>query len=143
PASKGTDLQQIRRWNRLLVLNCVRTNEGCSRASVAKMTGLSRPAVTSIVDTLIQDGLLSERPSPPMRGQRGRVIPLHFNVRAGFVIGIDMGRNHLIVVISDLVGGIIKQESYDFSMSYGPARCLARVCEAAKTIVEDEAIAWD
>ncbi len=142
PASQGTDLQQLRRWNRLLVLNCVREHDGSSRATVAERTGLSRPTVTTIVDALMGDGLLSEGPSPPAQGQRGRMIPLHFNARAGTIIGIDMGRNHLTVLISDLAAGILAQTSRPFAMSRGPVICLADLSDAIRESVRHAGISW-
>ncbi|MBA3822711.1 MAG: ROK family transcriptional regulator [Ktedonobacterales bacterium] len=143
PASKGTDLQQLRRWNRLLVLNCVREHGGSSRAAVAELTGLSRPTVTSIVDALMGDGLLTEGPSPPPApGQRGRMIPLHFNARAGTIIGVDMGRNHLTVVLSDLAANIMAQVSRPFAMSRGPAVCRVDLSDAVRALVQGAGSDW-
>jgi predicted NBD/HSP70 family sugar kinase len=143
PLGKGTDLQQLRRWNRLLVLNCIREHGGISRAEVAELTDLSRPTVTTIVDALMQDGLLREGPSPPpIPGQRGRMIPLHFNARVGYAIGVDMGRNHLTVIISDLAAEIVAQRHHHFAMSQGPTVCLAELCASIHEVVQTQGIAW-
>ena len=144
PTSTGTDLQQLRRWNRLLVLNCIREQRGISRAEVAGLVGLSRPAVSNIVDGLMQDGLLLEAASPlPSQGQRGRTIPLHFNAQAGTIIGVDMGRNHLTVVISDLAAEILAQVSRPFAMSRGPEICLMELDASVRDLVQAQGVDWE
>ena len=50
----------IRDLNRALVLNLAREQGVTSRASIARISGLSPSTVTSIVGTLLADGLLVE-----------------------------------------------------------------------------------
>ena len=59
-APHGADPQSMRQFNQLLVLNCIRQHGPLARVAVAERTGLSRTTVSSIVDALLDEGLVRE-----------------------------------------------------------------------------------
>ena len=75
--SSGSNNQDVKQKNRMLVLKLITVNKGVSRVDIAKMTGLSKMTVGNIVTELIEQGIvteknLSDNPFPQNNGNYGR-----------------------------------------------------------------------
>jgi len=99
----------IRDLNRTLVLNLVREREGLSRASLARISGLSPSTVTSVTSSLLDDGYLleDEQPEQPPAGLGRSAIGrpatmLRVDPAAGHAIGIKVTTDTLTAAITDL-----------------------------------------
>jgi predicted NBD/HSP70 family sugar kinase len=142
-STKGADLRLMRELNRLLILNCVRVPGPSTRVAVAHRTGLSRTTVGSIVDELLADNLLVEGKTveaAPTGGRRATL--LHFNADAGYVIGIDLGRSHLTLLLTNLAGQVIARRSGPFDAALGPEICLQQVTARLMEFVAEHHIGW-
>ena len=123
----------VREINKAYILNVLREGRPISRADLAKRTRLSRSTVSSIVDQLLAEDLVHERGIGESSGGR-RPILLEFNPRAGFVVGLDMGATHVLVVVADLEPTVLVALEEPFSVEAGPDRGLSqalRLVEAA------------
>ena len=141
--AQRADHHLVREFNRLFVLNCIREHGPIARVKIAQRTGLSRTAVSSIIDALLQEGFVREGEllnAAPMGGRRA--IPVHFNADIGRIIGVDVGRSHLAMLITDLATGIIAQRSGPFDMDRGPAYCLPQLIREVQSFVEDTGVDW-
>jgi len=94
------DMTTIKANNTALILDCLR-NKQVSRIEISKMTGLSKSAVTIIINDLISDGLICETGSMESRIGR-RPIMLDINPNHRFVIGVNIHRKGISVSIIDL-----------------------------------------
>ena len=80
----------MKKSNRLSILRAVREGD-ISRAELARRTGLTRAAVTLLVDGLIGEGLLAE--GVAVRSDKGRrPTMLSLGDGGGLAIGIDLSR---------------------------------------------------
>ncbi|MFF4548684.1 ROK family protein [Streptomyces sp. NPDC001406] len=110
PAGPGhalPDTQQgIRRRNLARVMHAVSAEGSLSRAAVASRIGLTRAAVSTLVDELIRTGLLEELgPERPGRvGRPGSALAVSGHGPAG--IGAEVGVDHLAVCAVDLRGAV-------------------------------------
>ncbi|MDX3798355.1 ROK family transcriptional regulator [Streptomyces sp. AK04-3B] len=110
PGSRGRatpDTQQgMRRRNLARVMHAVRAEGSLSRAAVASRIGLTRAAVSTLVDELIRAGLLEELgPERPGRvGRPGSALAVSGRGPAG--IGAEIGVDHLAVCAVDLRGEV-------------------------------------
>ncbi|MFI9172694.1 ROK family protein [Streptomyces lincolnensis] len=110
PAGPGRALpdtqQGMRRRNLARVMHTLRAEGPLSRAAVASHIGLTRAAVSSLVDELIRSGLLEELgPERPGRvGRPGSALAVSGHGPAG--IGAEIGVDHLAVCAVDLRGEI-------------------------------------
>ncbi|MEV5437674.1 ROK family transcriptional regulator [Streptomyces sp. NPDC052682] len=110
PAGPGRvtpDTQQgMRRRNLARVMHAVSAEGPLSRAAVASRIGLTRAAVSSLVDELIRSGLLEELgPERPGRvGRPGSALAVSGSGPAG--IGAEIGVDHLAVCAVDLRGQV-------------------------------------
>lgn len=140
----GADLQSMRQFNRLLVLNCIRQHGPLARVAVADRTGLSRTTVSSIVDALLDEGLVREGDTLHAARAGGRRATLvHFQADAGYVLGIDVGRSHLTILATDLAADVLVRCSGRFEAALGPEICLPQLAERIRTFVTEHDIPWD
>ncbi|MFF8429640.1 ROK family protein [Streptomyces sp. NPDC016566] len=101
------DTQQgMRRRNLARVMHAVSAQGPLSRAAVASHIGLTRAAVSTLVDELIRWGLLEELgPERPGRvGRPGSALAVSGHGPAG--IGAEIGVDHLAVCAVDLRGAV-------------------------------------
>lgn len=101
------DTQQgMRRRNLSRVMHAVAAHGPLSRAAVATRIGLTRAAVSTLVDELIRAGLLDELgPERPGKvGRPGSALAVSGSGPAG--IGAEVGVDHLAVCAVDLRGEV-------------------------------------
>jgi glucokinase-like ROK family protein len=102
--------------NKSLVLEKIIEHSPISRADIAGITGLNKGTVSSLVNELILENLINE--SGPGKSSGGRrPVMLHFNQLAGYSIGIDLGVNYILGVLTDLNGNICVEKQSEFSLS--------------------------
>ena len=112
PASRGADVRAMREVNLLLVLNCIREHGPLPRVAIARRTGLSRPTVSSLMEILLREGLVREGDLMNSSAVGGRrAVEVHFNASAGYVVGVDVGRTHLTMILANLAAEITALEA--------------------------------
>ena len=108
----------VKKGNKSLVLDKIKNNSPISRAAVANQTGLNKGTVSSLVSELLEDNLIYESGPGESSGGR-RPVMLLFNNSAGYSIGIDLGVNYLLGVLTDLDGNIFQEKVMTFkNLSY-------------------------
>jgi predicted NBD/HSP70 family sugar kinase len=98
----------LRSYNERVLLDALRAAGSTSRAELARSTGLSKPTVSAALANLERAGLV--RPTGEVsRGQgRGRAAVLYTaDPTAGYVIGVDVGREWLRAAAADLDGTVV------------------------------------
>lgn len=97
--------QLIRTMNEQLLLNQIRQLGLCSRADLARLSGLSKPTVSLALANVERSGLV--RTAGQRTGVPGRSAVL-YEIRpdAGYVLGLDIGHEYLRGAVADLTGEI-------------------------------------
>src|SRR5215468_7163543 len=97
--------QLIRTMNEQLLLNQIRLLGLCSRADLARLSGLSKPTVSLALANVERSGLV--RTAGQRTGVPGRSAVL-YEIRpdAGYVLGLDIGHEYLRGAVTDLTGEI-------------------------------------
>jgi glucokinase-like ROK family protein len=140
---KGADHHVLRELNRMLVLNYVREHGPIARVDLARRTGLSRTTVSAIMDGLLREGLVREGSTQQAASSGGRrAILVHFNAAAGYLLGVDMGRSHLTILICDLAAHILARYSGPFDVDRGPEECLPWLIGELRALLEQHHIPW-
>jgi predicted NBD/HSP70 family sugar kinase len=102
--------QLIRALNGRLLLGHIRELGQCSRAELARISGLSKPTVSVALADAERAGLV--RTAGQRTGRPGRSALL-YEVRpeAGFILGLDVGAQYVRGALADLAGGIRARSS--------------------------------
>jgi predicted NBD/HSP70 family sugar kinase len=97
--------QLIRAMNEQLLLNQIRRLGLCSRADLARLSGLSKPTVSLALANVERAGLV--RPAGQRTGVPGRSAVLYeIRPEAGYVLGLDIGHQYLRGALCDLTGEV-------------------------------------
>lgn len=104
----------VKQNNLRLVLNTLIKKQQLSRADIVRLTQISNPTVSSLIDELIKRNIIRE--IGVGEAKRGRKpLLLEFNKTRKYFIAIDLGRIEYTVAISDLIGNIIKKHMEEFN----------------------------
>lgn len=98
-ATRGTS----REINSQIVLNLVRAHQPISRADLARAMGVSRAAVTLIVNDLLERQLVFEGATgQAVRGRKPTF--LYINARRRSVVAVDIRASETFLMLADLIG---------------------------------------
>src|SRR3954468_11536874 len=123
--------------NESAVLAAVQARPRCSRADIARATGLSTSAVSTLVTSLIGAGLLEERGVQPS-GSGGRPsVSLGLAHRAGSLVGIHLGHADLRVVLTSLDGTLLTEQRHFLDVDHEPAASLDKVARSTADLLAD------
>lgn len=101
---RPADQQSIRRHNLSLVTRAVSHTPG-SRAELAQRTGLTKATVSSLVDSLLAQGIVIEgEPAPAGVGRPAR--PVALNPTGPVAIGLEVNVDYLAGCRMDLTGAV-------------------------------------
>ncbi|MBU9721772.1 MULTISPECIES: ROK family transcriptional regulator [Bacillaceae] len=100
--------------NKSLVLHTIKQHAPLSRADIANKLGLTKGTVSTLVNELLEEKLCYETGPGESSGGRPPVMLL-FNQTAGYSIGIDLGVNYILGVLTDLDGNIIDEKMINFN----------------------------
>src|SRR4051794_22323525 len=121
----GTDLSRLRELNSLSVVRALRDQPPATVTELAKLTGLSRPAVDVIAQGLVTGGwaTIVEPGGSSVVGRPARRY--RFRATAGHVIGIDVGAHKVLALVADLDGNVVHTARCAVAADADPAERLA------------------
>lgn len=99
------DQALVREINLSTVLRCLKDRAPLSRAGLSALTGLNKTTVSSLVEELLDRGLITELGLDNSAGGRPATL-LDLNPEAGWIIGVALGVDFASVILSDFVGRI-------------------------------------
>ncbi len=95
----------MRALNEQMLLEQIRRLDRVSRSDLVEISGLSKPTVAVALTNLEKVGLI--RVAGRTSGRRGRAPSLYqLRPEAGFVLGLDVGREYVRGAIADLSGAV-------------------------------------
>ncbi|MFF5563593.1 ROK family protein [Streptomyces sp. NPDC012623] len=134
------DKETVRRHNLSLVLRAVRDEGETTRAGVAGRVGLTRAAVSSLVEQLLDSGFLSEsgKTFSGHAGRPGTVLKVTRSGPAG--IGVEVNIDYVSVCVVDLAGtDRVRLTEHLDNRGTRPAEVLARAARIAARTLESAA----
>ncbi len=120
-AGQAARPQLLRELNEQLLLQHIRQLGRCSRAELARMSGLSKPTVSLALANVERSGLVRE--AGQRTGVPGRSAVL-YEIRpdAGYVLGLDIGHQYMRGAVADLTGDVIARSAVRTKASSTSAR---------------------
>lgn len=132
----GNNNSDLTEMNRSAVVKILQQRAVCSRADIAKQTGLTQAAITKIVAILIEMGIVSEVGSIKGNGNR-RSIGLRLNADKHLIIGVKFARQMFALGVFDISGKLYAQTETEYSFEEDKREVLAamktQIHEALKT----------
>lgn len=130
----------LRAINERTVLECVRRIGPISRAQLARETALSKPTVSQALAGLQQAGLVRE--AGRSKGGKGPTAILYqLNPRAGWVVGIDVGRNFVRAAIADVTGSFVARRD-ERARVRSAETLISQIGAIAHGLASDAGIRW-
>jgi predicted NBD/HSP70 family sugar kinase len=140
----GVDQEKVRNYNRQLILRYLREHGPTPRVAISQRLGLSRATVSSIVWDLIDRGFVLEGKKMRVTPRGGkRATEVHFNANAGYIVGIDLGRSHLRIYLTNLAAEIVGQWASRFDTKVGWEDSLQLIAMKTNELLEDNQKTWD
>jgi len=130
---KTGDLNLVKEINKSIVLDYIRHQSPISRARIAELAGLTKATVSSLVNELIGSRLVQEIGAGASSGGR-KPMMLLFNGTAGYSIGVDLGVDYILVVLTDLSGRIVFERRHAHANT-----SVERVIDALKAAIREAA----
>ncbi|MDX8053555.1 ROK family protein [Lentzea sp. BCCO 10_0798] len=129
----------MRVLNQRAVLDRLRRSGAATRPQIAKDTGLSKPTVGQALADLERHGLV--RPTGRTTSGPGRsAVVYEPNATAGYVLGVDIGRERVRVALADLAGAVVARVD-ERNRSRSAAAVVRTVTGLAERTVADAGIA--
>lgn len=126
-------LASLREENRGRVIEALRERGVASRAELARITGLSRSTISTIVSGLLESGVAREREDSQLEGRAGRPpVMVSLDSSAGLALAIDFGHRHLRVAVSDLSHQVLAETWCELDVDHSAREGL----DMAATFVE-------
>jgi N-acetylglucosamine repressor len=135
---RGINLEDVQDLNRALVIRLLRKLRLCSRADLAKQSGLKQSTITNIINDFIGWNLVTERGI--IDGAKGRrSIGISLNTELFKVIAVRLARKYFSVGIFDLWGSgdVVLQEPLE--VFEGSSKAIKRIVDAVTALIASRA----
>ena len=128
----------VKNFNKHAALDLIRFSaNGLSRTDLADQMGLTRAALSLIVNDLLESGVVQEaeiRSAPSGRPP----VTLEINPGRSLVGAIDMGATHMSIALADLTARILQETDFPFDIKKGPEVCLAEANQNLLKLLESQ-----
>jgi len=126
----------MRSINGIELLNLIRENGPISRASLAKLSCLSKPTVSSQVETLVRHGWVVEL-GQGESGSKGGKKPtlIRFNADAGRLFAAEIDATQVRLAVADLEGRMLERLATPIGTNRSAASVLAIVRNGLKGLI--------
>ena len=121
----GSNNSDLTEMNRSAIVRILQ-QKMCSRADIARMTGLTQASVTKITAVLIEMGIVSEVGIIKGNGNR-RSIGLRLNAEDRLVIGVKFSRHMFTIGVFDISGKLYTVRQTDFEVTKDTGEVIAKI----------------
>ena len=128
---------KMRRLNSTLLLDLIRREGPVSRAELARLSGLTKPTVSSQMAALLESGVVLEQGLGDSNARGGkRPTMVSFNAGCGRLVGVEIGAFRVLVALADMNGAIQERLSVDIPAQHEAKRVLDLVVRGVRKITE-------
>ncbi len=127
---------------RNLIFRALLENGPLSLSDLKTETGMSLPVITSVLGRLRKDNLIIDAASP--RSGQGRPPALvALNGPAGYILGLDVGRMSINLILLDLALKQVWHQRYESVLLKEDSRALSELENLIKEFTGEAGIKWD
>jgi len=136
---KGSNIAILKRRNQSLILSIIKEQGPISRIAIAKKTGLTKSAISKVVEDLIEMGLVEEVGIDNTLVGR-KPVTLKLTTDNYFVIGVGIRRTEVCTGIADLQGDIITRKKVSLGEKDNQKIILKKLIGLIYKVIEDSDI---
>jgi predicted NBD/HSP70 family sugar kinase len=130
----------VKSFNKHAALDLVRfSGTGVARTELAEQMGLTRAAVSLIVNDLLDSKVVLETQSRSAPSGRPPIV-LEINPLRGLVGAIDMGATHISVSLADFTARIHQEVEQKYNIKEGPKACIARADQILRDMLSAQGL---
>ncbi len=134
-SKKPHNAEYVKQYNRKKILNLL-SREPLSRAELARRTGLTRSAISVIVDELLSSSILIEHPT--ISQKRGRSpSPLTLNTECFYAAGIYLNRQSCHIGLLDISGKCHALSSIPLTKEKQTKEVMDAISDAMKLMLQE------
>lgn len=124
--------KKMREANSRELLRLLRQHAPCSRADLVRLSGLTAPTVSSVIESLHRTGLVKFVGDGKPNGGRPPLI-VDFRSDHAYVVGVDVGGSTLRIALADLNGKIVAR----WERALGTHRTPKAVADLVASAIQD------
>ncbi len=126
----------MRRLNGAFLLELLRQNGPTSRAALARLSGLTKPTVSSQIQDLLERGIVVEEGilEPDARGGKPSKL-VRFNPQVGHLVALEISAAEIRIRLSDLDGEALDSEIAPIHAERGAAHILDSAIRAVSRML--------
>ena len=124
------------------IFGLIKDGKADTRAEIARLTGLSRTAVTLRVNQLLEEGLVIDRIDGRSTGGRPP-SRLEFQTGGGIVVAAALGLSRTQLAICDLAGEVIHESRPNVDLQRGPDFAVDAVLEELDHMLAESGVPAD
>ncbi len=106
PRYQAGDQTLVREINLATALRYLQEGAPLSRVQLARLTGLNKTTVSSLIEELLERGLVHQIGLDTSGGGRPATL-FELNPQAGCIIGVELGVDFISAILTDFVGQIL------------------------------------
>jgi len=118
-----------------MAVSAIRKAGTLSRTRIAEAIGYSPSKITSVVNDLIQDGILEEKGEGPATGAR-RAREIGFNPGFGYIVAARIGFSKLEIALVDFTEHIRVRRMLPLPQPADPATVLNQLCRVVRERID-------
>jgi predicted NBD/HSP70 family sugar kinase len=126
------------------VIDALRRRGSASRSDLARLTGLSRTTVTTLIADLQDRGLIVEESSGSCRSEAGsrgrRPAFLRLAPSAGAALGIDFGHRLIRVAVADLASTVLAERVMELDVDGAACAAFEAAAELTEVVLREAEI---
>ena len=130
----------LRAINERTVLDLIRQRGPVSRAQISRVSGLSKPTVSQAL-TALESARLVREAGRSSGGKGPSAVLYELNARAGWVVGIDVGRAWVRAALADLSGEIVARRD-ERARVRSSQTLIAQLGEVAHALADEAGLRW-
>lgn len=131
----------VKSFNKHAALDLIRfSGTGMSRTDLAERMGLTRAALSLIVNDLLENKVVLEAESRIVPSGRPPIV-IEINPERGLVGAIDLGASHMKIALADFAARIHQESEFQFDIKNGPEVSLANVDQNLRKMLADQGLA--
>ncbi len=134
------DQDYIRRKNKKIVFQIIRSESPISRADIARTTKMSPTTISRIVQELIDQGFVKEMELQSMSTPGRRAILLELDQTSVLTVGIELDKSSFKIGIVDFEGRIIHIRNFKREAGISPDESMVQISQELQTIIEQQKI---